>query len=53
MAATKRTRAFERLAYLLLLGSPFMLPAEADAHAKGLWMPCGHGAQLHQELRQE
>ncbi|MBM5793786.1 MAG: gibberellin regulated-like protein [Cyanobacteria bacterium K_DeepCast_0m_m1_088] len=55
-----------------------MLPAEAFAHAKGLyktqaeaeqrakelgcngthlnnglWMPCGHEAQLHKELRQE
>jgi len=78
MESIMLTRRLQPLVALLLLGSPFMLPAEAFAHAKGLyktqaeaeqrakelgcngthlnnglWMPCGHEAQLHKELRQE
>ena len=72
MAAMTGIRAVDALVGLLLL------PAEALAHAKGLyktqaeaesrarqlgckgthvnnglWMPCGHEALLHKELREE
>ena len=44
------TRGLQGMVALLLLGSPYVLPAEASAHAKGLYKTKAEAEQRAKEL---